>query len=208
MPDPDDDADTDDVGANGDTDDAGADADPGADFGGDVRIVKYDPEWPVHYDRERERIEGALDPEQYVRIEHIGSTSVPGLDAKDIVDVLLVVPDEETAWNCVGPLESVGYEFHREWERREFRLGLGRWPDDGQRVNLSVRTENGDDWRRNLLLRDYVRDHPAARDEYERVKYEAAAAHAEELIEYTRAKSDVVESIVERAREAGYGERL
>lgn len=187
-----------------------SDSDSFPDFGEDIEIVEYDPEWPNRYERERERIEETLDSESYVRVEHVGSTSVPGLDAKDVVDALVVVPDEETAWNCVAPLEAAGYEFHREWTVREFRLALGRWPDDssGQRVNLSIRTRDGDGWKRNLLLREYLRDRPDAREEYERVKYEAAAEHADELEAYTRAKSDVIESILDRARDEGYERRI
>ena len=181
---------------------------PVIDFDEELELVEYDPSWPDKYEREEARLEEALDGTDYVRIEHMGSTAVPGLDAKDAVDVLVVVPSVDTAWECVERLESIGYEFHREWNVRETRLALGRWPSDSQRFNLSIRLRDGDGWRRNLLLREYLRDHPEARERYEATKYEAVEAHADEPLEYTKAKSDTIDSILDDAREAGYDDRI
>lgn len=178
------------------------------DYDDDIEIVAYDPAWPDHYDREQSRLRAALDPVDVRRIEHIGSTAVPGLAAKPIVDVLVVVDNRDAAWNCVDRLEDIGYEFFAERTEREWWLQLGYWPADGQPFNCSVRPVETEGWRRNVLLREYLRDHPDARDEYERVKREAVAEYAADPTEYTKAKSPVIESILERARAAGYEEMI
>ncbi|WP_177227251.1 GrpB family protein [Halomicrobium zhouii] len=183
-------------------------SEPDIDYSEPISVVEYDPAWPDRFEREAARLSDALAELDVRRIEHVGSTSVPGLAAKDIVDVLVVVPDEDVGWDCVDRLESVGYEFFREWDEPDGRLELGRWPEDGQRFNLNVRFEDGDGWRRNLLLREYMRDHPEAREDYEAVKRDAAARHADEPVEYTKAKSDVVQEILDDARAAGYDERI
>lgn len=179
---------------------------PDIDLDEELKLVGYDPAWPDHYRQEEARIREALDTIDYVELEHMGSTAVPGLDAKDIVDILVVVSNTDMARECVELLESIGYEFNREWDVREKRLALSRWPTNGQRFNLSIRLQDGEDWRKNLLLREYLRDHPEARERYETAKYEAVEAYANEPFEYTKAKSDTIESILDDAREAGYEE--
>lgn len=181
---------------------------PDVDYDEPISVVEYDPAWPERFEREAARIGDALEGLDVCRIEHIGSTSVPGLAAKDIVDVLVLVPDEDVGRDCVDRLESIGYEFFREWDEPDGRLELGRWPADGQRFNLNVRFEEGEGWRRNLLLREYMRDHPEARDAYESVKRDAVERHADEPVEYTKAKSAVIEEILADARAAGYDDRI
>jgi len=183
-------------------------SDPDISYDGEIEVVPYDPEWPDRFERERSRIREAVDPRDVVRIEHIGSTAVPGLAAKPIIDILIVVPDRTAARTCRDRVETIEYEFFEERTEREWWLQLGNWPQTGQRYNLSVRPAETDGWRRNLLLREYLRDHSEARDEYERVKRSAAAEHADDAVAYTKAKSAVVESILDRARAAGYEERI
>ncbi|MFC4448656.1 GrpB family protein [Halorussus aquaticus] len=167
-----------------------------------IEIVDYDPAWPVRFEREADRMAEILG-DRVVSIEHIGSTAVPGLAAKPIVDIVPVVADVDDGEVCARRLAEAGY-YRSHKDRGDDWIELGREADDGQEFNVHIRPRDSERLRRNLLLRDYLRDHPDAHEEYARVKREAAAKHPEDPDAYTRAKSAVIESILGRAREAGY----
>lgn len=167
---------------------------------GRLRIVEYDPNWPMLFEREAARIRVALG-ERVLRIEHTGSTSVPGLAAKPIVDMLLVVPDsaDETAY--VPALEAVGYVLRtREPDWYEHRVFKG--PDTD--VNLHVLSEGCEEVDKILLFRDWLRAHPDDRALYERTKRSLVEREWQYTQQYADAKTEVIEEIVARAR-AGTG---
>jgi len=170
-----------------------------------IEIAEYDPEWPDRFERERDRLREAVG-EEGLSIEHVGSTAVPGLAAKPIVDICPVVADMETAWRVSDLLDE------SEWPRVNERgdrpwIEHQRRADDGGSFNVHVRPREAA-VENYLLLREFLRDNPDVRDEYERVKREAACEHPDDVAAYTRAKSDVIERAKERAREEGYEERI
>lgn len=167
-----------------------------------IEIVEYDPAWPVRFEREATRMREILG-DNVVSIEHVGSTSVPGLAAKPIVDVCPVVSDMDDGETCAELLQRSGY-YRSEKDRGDDWIELGRTADDGQEFNVHVRPRDSEAVRKYLLLREYLRDHPRARDEYARVKRTAAERYPRDISKYTREKSAVIESIVQKAREAGY----
>jgi GrpB-like predicted nucleotidyltransferase (UPF0157 family) len=163
-------------------------------------VVDYDPAWPELFRREAERIRGALG-DRVVQLEHIGSTSVPGLAAKPIIDILLVVPDssDEPAW--LPDLEAAGYLLViREPDWHQHRCLNG--PDTN--VNLHVYSPGCPEIDRYLAFRDRLRGHPEDRAHYQRVKRELAERDWTYVQEYADAKTEVVEDIIARAR-AGAG---
>lgn len=169
-----------------------------------IRVVEYDPAWPDLFERERERILDAAG--EYVRrVFHIGSTAVPGLAAKPIVDLCPVAPDWHSAQDCKAALERNGYDFGHETDDW---IHLGRTADDGQQFNVHVRPADSPEWRKNLLLREYLREHPAARTEYGRIKRGAAEAHTDDVVAYSEAKTEFIEDAIASAREEGYEERI
>lgn len=183
-----------------------------------IEIVEYDPAWADAYGRVAARLGRALG-DRLERVEHIGSTAVPGLAAKPVVDVRAMVGADEDLAACVDVLEAeTGFEYSHDmahWKtlRREVGdLAPGeRFPEDGEAVracNCHLTTVDGEEWPKNLAFRDYLRDHADAREEYAAEKRAAAAAHPDDVEGYTEAKNDVVERIVERARAAGYGEGI
>jgi GrpB-like predicted nucleotidyltransferase (UPF0157 family) len=142
------------------------------------------------------RIRGALG-ERVEQLEHIGSTSVPGLAAKPIIDILLIVPDssDEPAW--LPDLEAAGYLLViREPDWHQHRCLKG--PDTN--VNLHVYSPGCPEIERYLLFRDRLRGHPEDRDHYQRVKRELAERDWTYVQEYADAKTEVVEGIIARAR--------
>lgn len=163
---------------------------------GRVELVDYDPEWPGLFTREAERIRAALG-ERALLIEHAGSTSVPGLAAKPVIDIVLVVADSADEAAYVPALEAAGYVLRlREPDWFEHRLLKG--PDTS--INLHVFSQGCAEVERMLIFRDHLRCNDADRKLYERTKRELAQKDWEFVQHYADAKTDVVEEILARAR--------
>ncbi|ESP87835.1 GrpB family protein [Candidatus Halobonum tyrrellensis] len=169
-----------------------------------VEIVDYDPAWPTLFEREAERMRAVVD-DHVVSIEHVGSTAVPGLAAKPIVDVCPVIEDADGVRTVSDLLDDAGWP--RARERGDAWVEHQRVADSGQEYNVRVRPREVA-IERYLLVREYLRAHPDARDEYARIKRGAAETYPDDVERYTLAKSGTVERIRERAREAGYADRI
>ena len=160
-----------------------------------IHLAEYDPEWPRLYEREAERIGAALGP-KVLRIEHVGSTSVPGLAAKPLIDIALVVADTTDEDAYVPPLEAAGYVLRiREPDWFEHRLFKG--PDTN--VNLHAFSEGCDEVDRMVRFRDWLRAHDEDRDLYLAAKRELAQRDWKYVQNYADAKSAVVRDILARA---------
>jgi GrpB-like predicted nucleotidyltransferase (UPF0157 family) len=160
-----------------------------------IALAEYDPRWPSLFEREAERIRTALG-DRALRIEHTGSTSVPGLAAKPIIDVTLLVPDSADEPAYAPALEAAGYVLRiREPHWLEHRLFKG--PDTD--VNLHVFSEGSVELDRMVGFRDWLRAHPEDRDLYERTKRELATRMWRHVQHYADAKTAVVEEIIARA---------
>jgi GrpB-like predicted nucleotidyltransferase (UPF0157 family) len=123
-----------------------------------VRIVDYDPAWAEMAAEEIGRVEGALG-EVALRLEHVGSTAVPGLAAKPIVDLLVMVSTITPSAPYAGPLEGLGYLFAPDPESHDFHF-FGRPADRPRTYHLHVCVAGSADEFRHLALRDYLRAHP------------------------------------------------
>jgi GrpB-like predicted nucleotidyltransferase (UPF0157 family) len=160
-----------------------------------IALAEYDPRWPSLFEREAERIRTALG-DRALRIEHTGSTSVPGLAAKPIIDITLLVPDSADEPAYAPALEAAGYVLRiREPHWLEHRLFKG--PDTD--VNLHVFSEGSVELDRMVGFRDWLRAHPEDRDLYERTKRELATRMWRHVQHYADAKTAVVEEIIARA---------
>jgi GrpB-like predicted nucleotidyltransferase (UPF0157 family) len=167
-----------------------------------ILLVDYDASWPALFEREAQRIREAL-AERVLRLEHVGSTSVPGLSAKPRIDALLVVHDSSDEPAYVPALESVGYVLRiRDPRWHEHRVLRG--PDT--ELNLHVLSTGCVEIDRMVRFRDWLRARPEDRELYERTKRELAARKWQYVQGYADAKTDVVEQILRRAM-AKAGER-
>ncbi|WP_020658087.1 GrpB family protein [Amycolatopsis benzoatilytica] len=169
-------------------------------LGTTITLAEYDPEWPRLYEREAARIRAALG-ERVVLLEHVGSTSVPGLAAKPIVDILLEVPDSDDEDNYLPDLEAAGYRLvirEPDWEKHRCFKG----PDTN--VNLHVHSPGNGQTERYLLFRDRLRSHPEELARYLGEKRRLAAQVWEYVQNYADAKNDVIDEIIDRARAAQY----
>lgn len=162
-----------------------------------VHLAEADPSWPDQFARVAARVETALGA-GVVMLEHVGSTSVPELPAKPVLDVVLVVADPRDEAAYVPALEAAGFLLHlREPGWHEHRLLKGASPT----VNLHVFGRGCPEVERMLLFRDRLRRHPEERQRYARTKRELAARTWAYVQDYADAKSEVVEAIITRAVE-------
>ena len=165
---------------------------------GPVQLVEYDADWPSLFLRQAERIRPALG-DRVLHIAHVGSTSVPRLAAKPIIDILLVVKDSADETTYVPELEAAGYVLRlREPLFHEHRMFKG--PDTD--INLHVFSQGCPEVERMLLFRDRLRNDDADRELYERTKRELAKRQWKYVQSYANAKAPVVEEIISRARRA------
>jgi GrpB-like predicted nucleotidyltransferase (UPF0157 family) len=168
---------------------------------GRIVLADYDPAWPERYRREADRVRAALG-DRALLLEHVGSTSVPGLAAKPIVDMVLEVADsaDERAW--LPALEAAGYVLViREPDWYQHRVLKG--PDT--EVNLHVFPRDCPEVQRMLAFRDHLRANRSDRELYERTKRELTERDWKYVQNYADAKTAVVEEIVARARAAAAG---
>ena len=164
---------------------------------GPIVLVDSDPEWPALYAREEARIRGALG-DRVLAIEHTGSTSVPGLAAKPIIDITMLVADvsDEAAW--IPDLEAAGYVVRiRESEPEWYDHRVLKGPDTN--VNLHVFSDGCVELERMVGFRDWLRTHDDDRDLYERTKRDLVTRDWQYVQNYADAKTEVVEAIVARA---------
>ncbi|WAC51425.1 GrpB family protein [Frigoribacterium sp. SL97] len=162
-----------------------------------VSLHEYDERWPAAFAEHRRRIVEALAPSGIaVEVEHIGSTSVPGLAAKPIVDVVVAVPDITAEEDYLGPLLAAGYELRV----REPGHRLVRTPE--RSVHVHVYEQGADAIAGYLLLRDHLRTDAADRELYAGVKRALLDRRWDDMNDYADAKTEVVTAINARARAA------
>ena len=161
---------------------------------GPITLADADPGWAARYARHEERIRAALGC-RAVQIEHVGSTSVPGLAAKPIIDILLLVAYSADEAAYLPDLEAVGYQLQfrePEWYEHRFLRDFG--------VQVHVFSVGAAEVERMLLFRDVLRNRSDERELYERTKRELAARRWAYVQDYADAKSSVIEEIILRAR--------
>jgi GrpB-like predicted nucleotidyltransferase (UPF0157 family) len=152
---------------------------------GDVAIREYDPGWPAAFRDIAGRLRAVLG-DIAVRIDHVGSTSVPGLASKDVIDVQVSVADEMALGTAASSLEAAGWSRQTDigsdhhvagasTDERDWRKAVLTEPPDHRRVNVHVRVEGRPNQRYALLFRDYLRAHPSSAQAYETLKRQLAA---------------------------------
>ena len=158
----------------------------------EVVVVDYDPSWPARYERERASIVEALGDvmKGVAGIEHVGSTAVPGLAAKAIIDIMVGIRELPVGERCVQPLESLGYEYRGDAGpgRYYFRKGNPR------SHQLHMDEHGSEFWQRHILFRDLLRKRPAVALEYAALKKELAVRYRTDRIAYMEAKTPFIES--------------
>jgi GrpB-like predicted nucleotidyltransferase (UPF0157 family) len=165
---------------------------------GPVLVVAYDSRWPELFEREAARIRATLGV-RVLLLEHVGSTSVPGLAAKPVIDVVMEVADSRDEAAYVPELESAGYRLRiRESDWHEHRMFKG----PGTEMHLHVFSSGCPEIERMLMFRDWLRQNAADRELYARAKLELAQKEWKYGQNYADAKTPAIEEIMARAAAA------
>ncbi|MDG4831421.1 GrpB family protein [Solwaraspora sp. WMMD1047] len=161
-----------------------------------IEIVDYDSDWPTAFERQRTRVEAALGPWLAGPVEHIGSTSVPGLAAKPIIDMLARVPDYRGG-DFGSAMSGIGWSHAPEPGDEAARKWSFCFPDIGWRTHhLHIVEADAENWRSLLRFRDHLRENPADAAEYGRLKRLLAAADAQDRPRYRAAKAPFIEGLL------------
>jgi GrpB-like predicted nucleotidyltransferase (UPF0157 family) len=167
----------------------------------EVEIVNYDPRWPKLFDEEAERLRATLDPSLVMGLEHFGSTAVPGLSAKPIIDILIAVRSLADAQvSFVEALRKLDYVYWADNPNQDRMFFVKGMPPFGSRRShhVHVTETRGEMWQR-LAFRNYLRAHPEEAGIYEQLKRRLATEHQTDREAYTDAKSAYIESVMRKA---------
>ena len=165
---------------------------------GVVRLAPYTTEWQRRFEAEKIRLQAAIG--QYVLdIQHVGSTSIPGMVAKPIIDIGIAVTSLEEASVCIQPIEQLGYEYRGE-------LGIPRRhyfvKGDPRTYHLHINEIDSPDWENQVLFRDTLIRYPRLAQEYAALKAELAQRHPTGRVAYLDGKAPFIERVLEMARGA------
>lgn len=161
-----------------------------------IQIVPYDPRWAIEFARLRDHLLEAIG-DLALAVEHVGSTAVPGLPAKPILDIDVVLGSAEHVPEAIARLAEIGY-------RHVGDLGIkGREAfdraTDTSAHHLYVVVQGSEPWRNHIQFRDYLREHPASAEAYARLKRSLADEFQNDREKYTNAKTKFVEEVLSNA---------
>jgi GrpB-like predicted nucleotidyltransferase (UPF0157 family) len=161
-----------------------------------VTIADYSPQWPAQFDAEARVLRSAFGADR-IDIEHVGSTAVPGLGAKPIIDILVGASSLDEIERHIPDLEAVGYGYVPEFEKQLPRRRYFVKPKGGD-GDFHVHAVERDSafWRDQLRFRDALRDQPALREEYLRLKRQLALSFHLDRAGYTDAKAPFIEGVL------------
>lgn len=165
-----------------------------------VIIEPYNESWPNKFETEKKKILSVIG-KYGVLVEHIGSTAIVGMSAKPILDIMVGTKDLSTSDACIELLQTIDYEYvpklEEDFPERRF---LHRGPNlPNKHVHLHMVVIDSDFWERQLLFRDYLRQHPKAAAEYQRLKDKLAKQYKTDVFAYCEAKTECIQEILRRA---------
>lgn len=158
-----------------------------------VKIVPYNPHWPEVFQKEYTKLKFEVNDDTII-IEHIGSTSVPYLCAKPVIDIMIGIERIEDFEKLIKPLNALGYEYKPEVEdtipeRRYF---------EKPGFHIHMVEKNSDFWKKHIFFREYLRNYPDVRDEYCKLKLDLARKYQFQRKEYTKSKEPFIKRILRK----------
>ena len=161
-------------------------------------VVAYDPEWPKTFESEAIRLKEVF-LDDALDIEHIGSTSVPGLNSKPTIDILIIVNDVSVVDPHISEMESLGYKYLGEYVKPGSRLFIKERPGNADRLfNVHFFPNNHPHIRDMIRLRDYFRTHPEEAKKYANLKRELSEKHPDNYAQYRKLKDEYMEDLKKR----------
>ena len=165
-----------------------------------VELIEYDPRWPALFEAEADRIRAALSSILPFTLEHFGSTAIPGLVAKPVIDIMLVSTDQEHWTRLIEPIRSLGYVFWAENPRQDRMFFVKGMPPFGTQRTHHIHVRTPSDAETALLFRDHLLRHPDDVARYASLKHELATRHTTDRDAYTQGKGQFVDEVVRKAR--------
>ena len=164
----------------------------------EIVVVDYDPEWPTRFAEIAGRVQTAFRDGPLITVEHIGSTAVPGLAAKPIIDIDIVILSSSDIPNSIARLAVIGYvhEGNKGVEGRE----AFHWPPRTTRHHLYLCLSDNAEYHRHIAFRDYLRNHAITAGQYQALKRNLALSFRDDRLAYNEGKTDFVEQVLEKAR--------
>ncbi|AFY57770.1 hypothetical protein Riv7116_5392 [Rivularia sp. PCC 7116] len=168
----------------------------------EIEIVKHNPNWANMFEAEAEAIRAVVEKDFIAEIQHIGSTAVPGLAAKPIIDIMVGLRNLSDATKIIKPLEDLGYVYWADNPNPERMFFVKGMPPYGTKRTHHVHVVkiNGGFWQRRLF-RDYLSTHPEEAQRYETLKRDLAARFRHDREAYTEAKTDYIRQVMEKTRQ-------
>ncbi len=167
----------------------------------EIALETYDPNWPKLAEQEIQNLTNALSMHQVCDIQHMGSTSIPGLEAKPIIDLMIAVRTMDEAQPLISPIEELGYSFWTQSPKDKLFFVKGMPPYGKKRTHhIHIVTIDGEHWQNRLLFREFMREHPQECKKYLRLKRKLAQDHRYDREAYTDAKTEFVKQVLKKAR--------
>lgn len=168
-----------------------------------IKIVEYELNWPAEFTREKERLEPVLAPWLVLPIEHIGSTAVPGLPAKPIIDMLAVVTDRDAFGDAMGLVHDLGWVHAPELNDETDRKWSLCFPTIAHRTHhLHVVEHDSHGWPRWLAFRDHLRANPEIAAEYALIKARLAGQDDQDRTKYRSGKAPFIDGVLRRLEQS------
>jgi len=161
-----------------------------------IELSEPDPRWPTMFDAEAKQIRVALGADIIPRIEHVGSTAIPGIVAKPVIDILVLLPSDVKWERLISPLESLNYQYWKENPRHDRMFYVKGMPPRGKVRTHHVHVRKPEDANEMLLFRDHLIQHREVAKRYEALKRKFAEYHATDREAYTKAKTWFVNEVL------------
>lgn len=165
---------------------------------GTVSLAPYNPKWVDLYKREEKELKTILGGKVYV--EHIGSTAIPGISAKPLVDVMVGIPLMRDIKKYIQKLEASGYHYRPNFGRIDQHVVLAKGNEHSRTHYIHVLRYNGKLWKDRLVFRDYLRTHPSLVKQYASLKERLAKQFANDRAMYTDRKGEFIRNVVKKAQ--------
>ncbi|MCK4870801.1 MAG: GrpB family protein [Gammaproteobacteria bacterium] len=165
-----------------------------------IKIVDYDPRWPKLFLQEQHLLLQTLENHDLI-IEHIGSTTVPNLATKPVIDIMLGTHDLATAETLITPLTKIGYQYIAEFEKNNPDRRFLHKTDGKNTFHLHLTARNNDFWKKQLFFRNYLQANKTSMLAYQKLKRELAEKYQDNIVKYYTAKTDFICNILKNMTE-------
>ena len=167
---------------------------------GAVKLLLYNPKWKESFEKEKRRLQKVLG-DLVISIEHVGSTSVPGVSAKPIIDIAIVVKSIKSSDKFTKLLQGLGYQYKQD-DNVPGRLFFTKGSENKRTHYIHIIELGGKEWKNLILFRDYLLSHKQAVIAYNKLKNKLAEDYSSDRKSYTSGKNDLIGSIIKKAEES------